>query len=289
MNLNKLRNRLTPMVRNAVVGRYEFFTLNDLVIMTREWVKTFEKNYDLIVGIPRSGLFVANTIGLMLGKPVTTPDRLIKGEPPFYRKGLSHKTDNILLVDDSISSGRTMAKNSNLLAYHNIAHDVGVVFTTTSAIHTDTFYRITGKHRIFEWNMMHTKYYKAGFDMDGVLCENCPETAKDNIEEYKKWIVNAKPYLIPSYKIDVIISNRLELFRTETEDWLERNNVHYDKLVLWDTDWNKRTGLYQKNKKKQIDIYPIDVFFESSLVQAKYIYQTCSIPVICIDSMVMFS
>jgi adenine/guanine phosphoribosyltransferase-like PRPP-binding protein len=39
-----------------------------------EWVKTFDIQYDLIIGIPRSGLLVGCMIATKLAKPLATPD-----------------------------------------------------------------------------------------------------------------------------------------------------------------------------------------------------------------------
>jgi len=285
--INIIRGKTQPIIRNAIQGRYMFVSLTDLMDMTRQWVRQWDKQYDVIVGIPRSGLLVANAVGMMLGKPVATPDMMVNNIRPFYRSGREVKTDRVILIDDSVSSGETMRKNSNMLSRYGINHDRGALFVKPdSKQEVDIYYMETGDRRIFEWNMMHAKNCSVGFDMDGVLCEECPQHVKKSPESYADWVLNARPYLIPSYTIDVIISNRLEMFRNETEQWLDDHGVQYKKLVLWDVGWDERRG-YDKNKARNVLKYHPELFFESSWKQAQCIWYETGIPTICIEKMVM--
>lgn len=70
----KLYLQSKNLKRNIVGANYSFITVGELVMWANEWLKSFPTTYDLIVGIPRSGLLVASIIGLKLGKPLTTPE-----------------------------------------------------------------------------------------------------------------------------------------------------------------------------------------------------------------------
>jgi hypothetical protein len=63
--------RVKPLLGRNI----EFITFQQLTEWTIEWTKRLPQDYDVIVGIPRSGLIVASIIACRLGKPLTTPDK----------------------------------------------------------------------------------------------------------------------------------------------------------------------------------------------------------------------
>lgn len=281
--MNKLATRMKPILSNIRFGKYSFFTLDDLTKYIRDFSKQVT-DYDAFIGIPRSGLFVALELGMIQGKQVYTPETYVKKQVGFG--SIERDIKRVLLVDDSLSSGKTLQSIKKKIP----DVDTAAIFVKKGKEHyLDHYYKVTGKHRIFEWNMMHKKWYRVGFDMDGVLCKNCPKHISKDRGKYRQWITEAKPFLIPSYKIDYIISNRLEEFREETEDWLSINNVKYDELILWDEGWDGRKGKYAKHKANEVGKHPLDVFIESNPYQAKKIWFQLGIPTICIDEMKLFS
>src|SRR4030095_982818 len=54
--------------QELVSWKYKFVTVEELLWWTSQWVQSFPVRYDVIVGIPRSGLLVANTVALKLGR-----------------------------------------------------------------------------------------------------------------------------------------------------------------------------------------------------------------------------
>ena len=63
-------------------------------------------DFDCIVGVPRSGLVIANIMAVWFAKPLTTPENFKRNE--FWVSKVMPKKDryqNILLVDDSIFEG----------------------------------------------------------------------------------------------------------------------------------------------------------------------------------------
>ncbi len=290
----KLYLRTRSLSRKYSGSNIKFISTEQLISWTNKWLNFIPNNYDIIIGIPRSGLLVASIISLKFAKPLSTPELFIKNiiwssieikSPKKYK--------NVLLVDDTISSGKTMRNSLELL----LSNYEGINVTTAALIATpkskslvDTYYKIIPEPRIFEWNMMHAKKGKTCFDMDGVLCENCPPGVDADEEKYIKWIQSAKPYLIPSYTIDAIISNRLEKYRKDTEIWLKKHNVKYKKLILWDIESkDKRNGQYAKQKIKAIKLIKPDIYFESSLSESEEIWKATGIQVMCIDEMILFS
>lgn len=295
---NRIAARIYLQARSlerSIVGRkYSFITVDELMIWTTEWIKTFPISYDLIVGIPRSGLFVANLIALKLGKPFTTPELFCRanywGSKLINKKG---EFKNILLVDDSITNGKSLEESLELLRPYcehlNITKAV-LIATEYSKTLVDSYYQIIPHPRVFEWNLLHAKKGKLVSDMDGVICENCPPSVDINEKLYIEWIRNAKPYLIPTFEIDAIVSCRLEKYRFETEEWLANHGIRYRELILWNIkSKQERNGKYSKYKIKYLIKIKPDMVWESSFSQAKQIWESTKIPTLCTDEMILLS
>ena len=295
---NKTASRLylqsKHLERKFTGNELNFVTVDELVVWTSEWLKSFQDNYDIIIGVPRSGLLVANIIALKLGKPLTTPDLFIKNIC-WKSKLIPEKEEytNILLVDDSITSGKSMEESLNLLN-HNLKNIIitkaALIATNESKSFVDLYYKVIPHPRAFEWNLLHASKGNLASDMDGVICENCPSGIDGNEELYVEWIKNAKPYLIPTFEIDVIVSNRLEKYRSDTEKWLAKYGVRYKELVLWDIQSKQeRNGKHAQRKIEVILEYKPDFVWESSFHEAKQIYETTKIPTLCVDEMLLIS
>ncbi|MGA2158534.1 MAG: phosphoribosyltransferase family protein [Dehalococcoidia bacterium] len=275
-------------------GKYTFVTIEELVAWTNEWIKSFPINYDAIVGIPRSGLLVASLIAVKLGKPLTTPQLLAENQ---YWMSNRAETDReikrILLVDDAVGFGDSFEQSKPYLA--KIGDNISVttaalIVDDTSKNMVDLYYKIIPFPHMYEWNMMHVKKGKLACDMDGVICEECTPAIDSDEESYSNWIRNARPYLIPAFEIDVIISNRLEKYRAATVEWLSKHGVQYKELLLWDIEFKEeREGKWAQNKVASILKTKPDIVWESGLDQASEIWKSTKIPTLCVDEMILFS
>jgi uncharacterized HAD superfamily protein/hypoxanthine phosphoribosyltransferase len=273
-----------------------FISFSDLTAWTNEWIKSFPRSYDLIVGIPRSGLLVANIIALKLAKPLATPDLFLE-EQFWLSKSIKREKmiKSILLVDDSINSGKTMNQAAQVILqrFNNIDLTTAVLIATNKTDQmVDLYYKVVRKPRVFEWNLLHAKKGKGKIacDMDGVLCENCPPGVSKNKELYIQWLIDARPYLIPAFTIDAIVTSRMEKYRLETESWLSKHNVRYKELIMWDLQSKQdRKGQRDRHKIEVLAIIRPDIFWESSFRQATQIWRTTHIPTICIDKMKLIS
>ena len=291
---SRLYLRTKSLERSIISKKYSFVTVDELVIWTTDWVKSFPTTYDLIVGIPRSGLMVANIIALTLGKPLATPEFFIRGH--VWKSKLIDKKENyknMLLVDDSITSGKTMEESLQLLRLNcekiNITK-AALIATEDSKKSGDLYYKVIPHPRVFEWNLLHSKKGKLVSDLDGVICENCPPGVDLNEELYTNWIKNAKPYLISTFEIDVILSSRLEKYRSETEEWLAKHGVRYKELILWDIQSKQeRNGKHAQHKIGYLLKIKPDMVWESCLHETKQIWGATKIPTLCIDEMILFS
>ena len=293
---NKTASRLylqSKYLKRKFTGtELNFVTVDELVIWTTEWLKSFQDRYDIIVGIPRSGLLVANIIGLKLGIPVTTPELFINNI--YWKSNLIPEKEeytNILLIDDSIFSGKSIEDNMRILNQSRksiVITKAALMVTNESKSLVDLHYKIVPYPRLFEWNLLHASKGKLASDMDGVICEKCPPGVDCDEELYINWIGNAKPYLIPAFEIALIVSNRLEKYRADTEKWLTRHGVRYKELVLWNLQSKQeRNGKYAQHKIDVILQYKPDMVWESSFHESKQIFRITKIPTLCVDEMML--
>jgi len=292
-NFSRVFLKARHIKRMAVNGKIDFVSFEDSFIWTLSWIKQFPVRYDIVVGIPRSGLFIANIIALKLGIPLATTDNLLFGKKWKSKYIGDGKCRRILLVDDSVDSGESMRVDYNKLK--NRFGDckitkAALIVTPKSKKSVDLFFKSIPQPRLFEWNLLHSKKGSLAVDLDGVLCENPKNNLEADEKKYVKWIKNAKPYLIPAFEVDVIVSCRLEKYRAETKKWLKKNGVKYKELILWDLPSRKeRQGMHISYKVKNIINYKPDYFWESSFHEAEGIYSKTKIPTLCVDEMIFFS
>lgn len=242
------------------------------------------ESIDLIVGIPRSGLFAASLIGLQKNiKFVSLEVFLFNGE---IRSGSTRFSRNahikfpldakhILLVDDSTSSGSSMKSALHEIRGTEYTGQISTcaIYTTKEAPVVDIWFEVLPHTRIFEWNLMHREFLsQCCVDLDGVLCWDPTEEENDDGNKYLEFIATAKPLLIPSYPIGRIVTSRLEKYRKPTIEWLNKYQINFsqlDMLDLPDAETRRRLNIHAKFKSH---IYSNDsamhLFIESEKNQA---------------------
>lgn len=277
----------------------------DLLMDIKNNIGSLHKyKFDLIVGMPRSGMTVAYILAGLMNIDVTDLEGLIenrkisRGRTRISKGGLIFPSDaeKILLVDDSIFSGVSLFQKTS-----KIPDDLRKKITTLAVYSSepfredvDIFFEHLELPRRFEWNIFHRKELASScFDIDGVLCEDPMPGQDDDGEKYINFILNAKPYILPTYKIHSLVTNRLEKYRPYTEEWLKKHNVKYNNLIMLDLP-DKETRIrtkahiphkanYFKSNEK------LDLFIESSEWQAKEIAKASGKPVYCTDVNKMFN
>ena len=90
----------------------EFIKIEMEVSQIRDWISTITSDFDIVVGIPRSGLFTASLLSGEFGKPLSTPDLIIRNLYWVTRTGTENlkidlDTARLLLVDDSAGTERS--------------------------------------------------------------------------------------------------------------------------------------------------------------------------------------
>jgi hypothetical protein len=70
-------------------------------------------------------------------------------------------------------------------------------------------------------------------DFDGILCRDCRHNEDDDGEKYLNFIRTAEPkYVIRKTEIPLIVTARIERYRSETMEWLHRHKMNVRRLVM---------------------------------------------------------
>jgi len=217
--------------------------LDDAVV---SWLADLPRDIDIVAGIPRSGLLVANLLALHLNVPMTDVAGLVegrviasgarfKGSDP--RQFLS-RPRHVLVVDDSVCSGTAMRKVRAQLEAAALPHRLSyaAVYMAPEARldgHVDLYREIVEMPRVFEWNLMHgTVLANSCMDIDGVLCLDPTDEENDDGERYLCFLRDTPALLLPSAPVGWLVTSRLEKYRPHTEEWLKRHKVQYGELRM---------------------------------------------------------
>lgn len=272
--------------------------VSDLNKIILKRLNVLPRDFDLIVGIPRSGMLPANLLALYLNRPYTDIHSFLNGH--IYKSGARgqfydiKEFKKILVVDDSIASGSAMDKVKESLkelsTQFSISYCAIYVIPGKEKM-VDYFFEIVPLPRYFQWNIMnHTSLEKACFDIDGVLCVDPTEDQNDDGPIYTDFVLNAPPLFIPGAKIGTIVTSRLEKYRNETETWLKKYNIRYNKLVMLDLP-NKvarqKANSHAQHKANTYMSGPYILMIESDLGQAIEINRYTKKPVLCTENFEM--
>lgn len=275
---------------------------NDLSMCVWKNLYKIPSNTDLLVGIPRSGMMVALMISKFTNIPCISLDDFIqkKDAKTTYSNNKSevkiNNVKNIIIIDDSISSGRTFSNIKNSISH---IRDVNIKYLAVYYAHQENikqidicFEKVEGL-RFFEWNFLfHPQVAEcACFDIDGIVCRNPTQQENDDGGKYIDFIQNVKP-LFRQQKGSVIscfITCRLEKYRKYTEEWLKKYFA-YKQLIMLDLPSKQerhRLNMYGKYKGEIFKQRKEQIFFESNINEAIEIRSVSKKEVFCTDTMEM--
>lgn len=75
----KLVNARDQATKIILPEHIEIITIRDAVTSTLKWAEIIPRDFDVIIGVPRSGLLFANVLASKLGLPLSTPDNYVRG------------------------------------------------------------------------------------------------------------------------------------------------------------------------------------------------------------------
>jgi len=262
------------------------------------WSRALPKDFEVIVGVPRSGLLAANLLAMYRNLPLTDVEGLLEGR--VFDSGLRARRTQVslathrevLVLDDSVNTGDTIRSVRERIATANLPHEVhyaAVYIQPHRDNLVDYYYEILNQPRVFEWNILHGQLLKTVcLDLDGVLCFDPKARENDDGEEYLRFLDTAQPLLKPSKKVGWIVTSRLEKYREATERWLDRSGISYGELVMMDyPDAPTRRSLLARSAFKA-EVYRrtgASLFMESSLQQSFEIANLAGRDVLCVGTM----
>ena len=255
---------------------------------------------DLVVGVPRSGLLVANMIALFLNIQITDVDGLLSDhiiscgntKKPNGKGNILHVSDckKILVVEDTVYSGTSIKSVKDRIENSHLSCEIlffAAYVSPGKESLVDLYLQVIPSPRVFEWNLFHSSVLEYScVDIDGVLCADPSEDENDDGEQYRRFLESAAPKIIPSQQIKYIVSSRLEKYRAETEKWLAQHHILYEKLFLLDVtaEERRKKGLHAVFKSKIYQQSGCALFIESSASQAAYISGNTGKPVYCTEN-----
>ncbi len=276
-----------------------FKTYSQLALDVRNVICKIPNDIDLVVGNPRSGIIPAYMISAFLNLPVSSIDEYLNDIKPSSgdRPIKNHNgIKKVLIVDDSVNSGSALKKIKSKLSEKgsNVEYIFLAIYATNESKNlVDIYASICEQPRIFQWNYLyHDIILRSCFDIDGVLCIDPTEDQNDDGNKYIDFILNAKPLYIPNYKINTLVTSRLERYRKETEEWLRKNNVQYERLFMLDLPSKEERIKLGAHGKFKAEIYnkltECILFIESERNQAIEIANLTKKPVICLPTDELF-
>lgn len=279
-------------------------SVSDLSFLTNRHVSRVPQDIELIVGIPRSGMLVASIISLKLNLPLTDlysflrNDELKKGNTRTYKHNQLQRpweASKILLVDDSIASGKSM-EAAVAMVRDSFAGEVVTMAAFAQRDNTrqvDMFLETVEQPRLFEWNIMHHHLLSnACLSIDGVLCVGPAPGENDDGPNYRRFLQETSPLFIPSIKVAHLVTNRLEKYRAETEDWLARHGVEYGQLHMLELPNDQQARRLKVEAPFKAKIFSSDphaiLFIEGNRDEALEIMKISNKPAFCVTTNEMF-
>lgn len=276
-----------------------FKSYNDLIDDVKAGIPKLQAyQFDLVVGIPRSGMIPAYLISAFLNLDCTDLDsfvsnrRLQRGITRKTKKALEYPSEakHVLIVDDSIYSGESLKLSLEKLNVDQRSKikTLAIYYSQKKHDLLDIGFELLQGRKLFEWGLFHNNIIsKTCFDLDGVICEDPKNEDNDDGPLYINHITNARPKFLPSGIALAIVTNRLEKYREQTEAWLHQHSVRYEELIMLnlpskaerqsiDPGHVHKGAFYQKSPKAIL-------FIESSHNQSITISRTSGKPVYCLD------
>lgn len=184
------------------------------------------KDYRSIIGVSRSGMMAASILAYMLNLPLyalNLQDKTIRHCGHGSRmNGQRTSMDNPVVIDDTVGSGGTFS-----LVQQIIQCDTAAVYqnpmATFQANHHAAY--LPDPH-ILEWNVANSMYSpQMLWDMDGLICEDCPPELDDDGPLYERWLQEVQPKCLPRRAKITIATGRRRRWAELTHAWLDRHGV----------------------------------------------------------------
>jgi uncharacterized HAD superfamily protein/adenine/guanine phosphoribosyltransferase-like PRPP-binding protein len=284
-----------------------FRSVNDLFATVRRESHKLPREIDLVVGVPRSGMLAATAVSLLLQRPLVDLNSFLEGrlynDFTCTRRAVLQSDrrapdfSSVLVIDDSIYEGATMREVRKSM--QELPHKHEVVYAAVYGLHdthpeVDIVLEKCSRPRVFEWNVLnHTNLKNMCVDLDGVLCLDPDDRQDDDGPNYLEFLNSAATLVVPRYRINSIVTARLEKYRAQTEAWLKANEIEYDNLFMLDLPSAAERRRTRAHAGFKSEIYRSKkdcwLFVESSTAQAREIRERSGKSVLAYQEMIYFS
>lgn len=280
---------------------WTYISTKQLVADSLSLASAVPANCSGIVGIARSGLAPATILAMHLQLPLYELSiyngvdfKLIKGG---VRISDHRKCDGpLFVVDDTVHEGSCITLAKEIM--YNKDSIFSAVYVRPDRKHLVDYYikEIPSPH-FMEWNIFNSHFvqgiefddaYRGGiaFDFDGVLCHDPPPYADRS--PTLDWLINAKPtcWLPRRGRIPLILTLRLENWRQESEKWLRRHGILFDKMEMVNLPSaeardEQYPNIVVEHKAKIFSKSDCFMMVESDPYQARLIHEYSRKPVLC--------
>jgi hypothetical protein len=263
----------------------------DRTIANNLW-RLDRSKFDVIVGIPRSGMIPASILATYLQMPLASLDGYLAGIVHGRSGRKLAASERILLIDDTSNKGGAMARAVAMLpkgvkAVRCAVYGPYQVDDPSKII--DVWFEDCRGPRGFAWNIMkHSRLPRWAFDFDGVLCRDPTKAENDDGPRYGEFLRNAEPLFLPNRPIGHIVTGRLEIYRPECVAWLKRYGIEYRQLHMmpYGSKAERMEAMHTSGgrggwKARIAREVGAEMFIESCPKQSAIIARSASIPVWC--------
>lgn len=276
-------------------------------------------NVSRIVGIARSGLIPASHLAARLHMPLYALDTARKQLTPCGHGWRLHERREQpgpwLVVDDTQMTGRSLKQAHAVLNSLPVLAGESRPEILYSVVYRnpdlkpfpvpDLWAAELRNPHYLEWNFFNSIFSPhIAVDFDGILCEDWTG-GDDSGARYEAFLSTARPLYLPrKAPLPLIVSGRLERWRSPTLDWLTRWGVTVPDLpptrYAKQKGWGSRSMVHlfpgttaERNKPHAVSTYKAEtyldyarvldlkVFVESCPIQAREIAEFSQLPVIC--------
>ena len=157
----------------------------------------------------------------------------------------------------------------------------------------DVVMEVVPQPRIFEWNIFHHHLMSRSLlDIDGVLCHDPSTDQNDDGVNYRRFLLDAKLRVRPSFEIMGLVTSRLEKYRAETTRWMEANGIQFKELHMLDlpsAEERRRLSAHGSFKGEVYKRSSAELFIESESLQARVIASISGKPVLSLEDMEVYT
>lgn len=273
---------------SSQIGEIHWVPTSQLVADTLELAKKIPSDIDVVVGVPRTGMIVASLLATKLGLPLGYWNQdsgvwelVGNGRREIDNDFVKDKA-RILVIDDSVNTSWSM---SGLRSGYKWKETAAVYVNPLFSDCVDIVGKVWPMPHFFEWHFFGSDLVKqCAFDMDGIICEDCPPECDDDGDKYIKWMETVEPKWLPRpCVVPAIITSRLQKYRDLTTEWLEKHGVKYDELYMgpWDKLADRNVDRVVEHKAGGFVSCGCKIFIESCKHQAQAIHNQTQRTVIC--------